>query len=165
MHLTRTRTGAPCAAASSAFLHHTCPRVFCLLNMENSLSGHLQIRMDEGQEARLACERGRSPVTSSVRRSPQDPDLSNPCCRETVFLSLHREQHPSPSSRTSSHHHQQHAERALPVPMAATPPALGVSTAILDAVVFCNQDESLWPMSEHCSGVSTKLLQQRHPEI
>ncbi|MBE3041491.1 hypothetical protein IMZ48_02700, partial [Candidatus Bathyarchaeota archaeon] len=53
----------------------------------------------------------------------------------------------------------------MPVLMAATPPALGVFTAILDAVVFCNQDESLWPMSEHCSGVSTKLLQQRHPEI
>ena len=28
------------------------------------------------------------------------------------------------------------------------PQYLGVSRAILDAVVFCHQDESLWPMSE-----------------
>ncbi len=28
------------------------------------------------------------------------------------------------------------------------PRYLGVSTAILDSVIFCHQDDSLWPMSE-----------------
>ena len=28
------------------------------------------------------------------------------------------------------------------------PQALGVSRAVLDSVIFCHQDESLWPMSE-----------------
>ena len=39
------------------------------------------------------------------------------------------------------------------------PQYLGVSKAILDSVVFCHQDESLWPMSEPSS------LKKRFDEI
>ncbi|KAI2627999.1 putative RAD50 protein [Hypomontagnella submonticulosa] len=39
------------------------------------------------------------------------------------------------------------------------PRALGVAPAILDAVIFCHQDESLWPMSEPAS------LKKRFDEI
>lgn len=39
------------------------------------------------------------------------------------------------------------------------PMQLGVSTAILDAVIFCHQDESLWPMSE------PSALKKRFDEI
>lgn len=39
------------------------------------------------------------------------------------------------------------------------PQYLGVSTAILDSVIFCHQDESLWPMSE------PSALKKRFDEI
>ena len=39
------------------------------------------------------------------------------------------------------------------------PEKLGVSSAILDAVIFCHQDESLWPMSE------PSVLKKRFDEI
>lgn len=39
------------------------------------------------------------------------------------------------------------------------PEKLGVSPAILDAVIFCHQDESLWPMSE------PSALKKRFDEI
>ncbi|KAI1106188.1 hypothetical protein F4804DRAFT_301841 [Jackrogersella minutella] len=41
----------------------------------------------------------------------------------------------------------------------AVPTALGVGSAILDAVIFCHQDESLWPMSE------PSALKKRFDEI
>ncbi|KAI5863036.1 putative RAD50 protein [Durotheca rogersii] len=41
----------------------------------------------------------------------------------------------------------------------AVPNALGVAPAILDAVIFCHQDESLWPMSEPAA------LKKRFDEI
>ncbi len=39
------------------------------------------------------------------------------------------------------------------------PQYLGVSRAILDSVIFCHQDESLWPMSE------PSVLKKRFDEI
>ena len=39
------------------------------------------------------------------------------------------------------------------------PQYLGVSKAILDSVIFCHQDESLWPMSE------PSVLKKRFDEI
>ncbi|KAI0881202.1 uncharacterized protein GGS22DRAFT_196992 [Annulohypoxylon maeteangense] len=41
----------------------------------------------------------------------------------------------------------------------AVPKALGVAAAILDSVIFCHQDESLWPMSE------PSALKKRFDEI
>ena len=147
------KEGALEAAADNALV--TCIHGKSTLDLSYQTPPVMQFKLTY-MGAFASCDwSGQSPVTLIERQTKKYPGPW-PCparaAGKQLFISIHREQPPSSSSRTSSHN------------PSVFPPPFSIIRYSVFVVVFCNQDDLLWPMRDHHSGVSTKLIQQRHQE-
>ncbi|KAI4278195.1 MAG: hypothetical protein LQ337_001209 [Flavoplaca oasis] len=107
---------------------------------------------------------GEKEVLAQVKLQFRDPSGAKLVVSRNISLTVQKNKNPKMKTLDGSLLRQANGERTVMSSRNAVldkwmPQYLGVSKAVLDNVIFCHQDESLWPMSE------PSILKKKFDEI